>query len=148
MFRTIQVHIAIYKDNQISHLAIKRSESSKIYPAMWQTVTGTVEANEHAFDAAKRELEEETGLLSDIWFKVPFLGGFFDMKRNTTEQVPAFGILLSDFPNVRLSAEHSAFKWVPTAELDNVFFIPDHVNGALQFEKLIKNPEQQRIFAV
>jgi dATP pyrophosphohydrolase len=115
---------------------------------MWQTITGKVEPNEHALDAAKRELAEETGLYSAVWYKVPFLGGFYDMKRNSVESVPAFAVVFDDMVDVRLSEEHSQYKWIGADELESVFFIPDHVNGALQFEKLIKSPEQQRIFAV
>lgn len=148
MFRTIQVHVLIVNDNEIRHLALKRSESCKLYPTMWQTITGKIEENEHAFDAAKRELLEEAGIVSDKWFKIPFLGGFYDMKRNTVESVPAFAVVFDSFINIELSDEHSEYSWIKTVELEDFFPIPDHIQGALQVEKLLSNPEQLRVFSI
>lgn len=148
MFRTIQVHVAVATENEIKHLALKRSEQCKLYPSMWQTITGKVEQNENALDAAKRELAEESGLIIVEWYKVPFLGGFYDVKRNTVESVPTFAVLLDKFIDINLSDEHSEYRWINTIELENYFPIPDHINGALQFEKIINSQELRRIFTL
>lgn len=148
MFRTIQVHVMVANENDIRHLALKRSESCKLYPTMWQTITGKVEENEHALFAAKRELLEESGLVSDKWYKIPFLGGFYDMKRNSVESVPSFAVIYDKVVEVKLSTEHSEYSWIKTTELEDYFPIPDHINGALHLEKLITNPEQLRVFSV
>lgn len=148
MFRTIQVHVIVANDNEIRHLALKRSDSCKLYPTMWQTITGKVEENEHALDAAKRELQEESGLVTEQWYKIPFLGGFYDMKRNTVESVPSFAVVFNNFIEVKISDEHSEYSWIKTTELEDYFPIPDHINGALQVEKLLSNPEQLRVFSI
>ena len=115
---------------------------------MWQTVTGKVEPDESAFDAAKRELEEETGLTDGKWYKVPFLGGFYDMKRNTVESVPTFAFVVDSFPLIVLSDEHTESRWIKRDELESFFPIPDHTNGCIQIEKLLLNSEQKRIFEI
>lgn len=148
MFRTIQVHVAVVKDNEIRHLALKRSELCKTFPTMWQTITGTLELNENAFDAAKRELQEESGLITSNWFKLPFLGGFYDINRNTVESVPTFAVVFDDFRDILLSDEHTAYNWLKNSELEEFFPIPDHINGAIQLEKMIHNPDQLRIFSL
>lgn len=148
MFRTIQVHVAVAKDNEIWHLALRRSENCKLFPTMWQTVTGTLEVDENAFEAAKRELLEESGLVADKWYKLPYLGGFYDLRRDTVESVPTFAVVLEDFIDIVISDEHSEFSWLKNSELENFFPIPDHVNGAIQLEKIIRNPEQLRIFSI
>jgi len=148
MFRTIQVHIT-YKDNdRLYHLALKRSKSCKLYPGMWQIVTGSVEPDEHAYDAAIRELKEETGLESEVWYKLPYLGGFYDMKRNTVESVPAFAVLYQNKPNIIISDEHSEYKWIKNSEIENYMPIPDHINGIMQLEKLMNNQEHLEIFRI
>lgn len=148
MFRTIQVHVAVSKENEIWHLALRRSENCKLYPTMWQTITGTLEVGENAFDAAKRELQEESGLITDTWYKLPYLGGFYDLRRDTVESVPTFAVILEDFRDIIISVEHTEYNWLRNSELEDFFPIPDHVNGALQLEKIIRNPEQLRIFSI
>lgn len=148
MFRTIQVHIVYRVNNEIYHLALKRSSICKLYPGMWQTVTGAVDHNEQAYDAAIRELKEEASLESKFWYKLPFLGGFYDMKRNTVESVPAFAVIYSDKPNIKLSDEHSEYKWLKGSELEEYLPIPDHVKGAFELEKLLKNQEHLDIFRI
>lgn len=148
MFRTIQVHV-IKKDNQdLLHLALKRAEICKLYPGMWQIVTGSVEPDEHAFAAAKRELSEETGIQSDSWYKLPFLGGFYDIKRNSVEGVPAFAVILSGSNSISLSEEHSEYKWLRIEELEEYMPIPDHIAGSIRLEKLISNQEHLEIFRI
>jgi len=115
---------------------------------MWQTITGTLEEDENAFDAAKRELKEESGLIIDTWYKLPYLGGFYDLRRDTVESVPTFAVVLEDFRNIIISEEHTEFSWLKNSELEHFFPIPDHVNGAIQLEKIIRNPEQLRIFSI
>ena len=146
MFRTIKVHVAVAKDNEIRHLALRRSDSCKLFPTMWQTITGTLEENENAFDAAKRELKEEAGLVTDVWYKLPFLGGFYDIKRDRVESVPTFAVVFDDFKNIMLSEEHTEYNWLKNSELEQFFPIPDHINGAIQLEKMLHNPLQLRIF--
>jgi|APTNR8051073442_1049403.scaffolds.fasta_scaffold02856_2 dihydroneopterin triphosphate diphosphatase len=148
MFRTIQVHVAVAKENEIRHLALRRSETCKLFPTMWQTITGTLELNENAFDAARRELKEESGLITDVWYKLPFLGGFYDLKRDTVESVPTFAVVFEDFRDIILSEEHTEYNWLKNSELEQFFPIPDHINGALQLEKMLRNPEQLRIFSL
>jgi len=148
MFTTIQVHVIVANDNEIRHLALKRSENCKLYPTMWQTITGTVEKNEHAYEAAVRELKEEAGLESNNWFKIPFLGGFYDLKRNLVESVPSFAVIYNSFVDIRISDEHSEYSWIKSPELEDYFPIPDHINGALQVEKLMSNPQQLRVFSI
>lgn len=148
MFRTIQVHIAYEDEGCIYHLALKRSKSCKLYSGMWQIVTGSVEPNEHAYDTAVRELKEETGLVSDKWYKLPFLGGFYDMKRNSVESVPAFAVIYQSKPNIIVSEEHSEYKWVKNSDIENYMPIPDHVNGIMQLEKLMNNQEHLEIFRI
>ena len=57
--RMVDCHI-IYRDkNSIKYLLLKRSPD-KVYPNIWQCVTGKIEGDEKAYQTAIREVKEET----------------------------------------------------------------------------------------
>ncbi len=53
----------------------------KLYPGIWQIVTGTIKQNESANKAALRELDEETGLRVKRFWTVPVVDSYFDLKK-------------------------------------------------------------------
>lgn len=58
----IELHICRRTDDGFEFLLLKRADDAKIYPGIWQMITGTIESHEHTKDTLLRELEEETGL--------------------------------------------------------------------------------------
>ena len=83
--------------------------------AGFQNITGGVEGDESYYEAAKRELMEEAGILHDV-VAVDLEFKFHDRwKKDCVEKV--YACLLQDIPEVVLNEEHLHFKWTPIGEV-------------------------------
>jgi len=107
------VEVCIFKieGGHPKYLLLKRSKHEKIYPELWQFVTGSIEGNEKAVDAAYRELEEETGLKPKAFWVVPYVNSFYDPGWDSLNFMPVFAAELHSDAAPRLSAEHDEFGW-------------------------------------
>lgn len=140
----IQAHIAAkpLKTEEYLFLALKRSDNLKIYPGLWQAVTGTIESGETAVATAIRESREEAGLeLLQMW-TVPYVAQFYMPTINELGFSPVFGFLAEYKEDVNLSSEHQAFKWLKFEEYLNILQLPTHKGGAIHFrDYILKNKE-------
>jgi dihydroneopterin triphosphate diphosphatase len=98
------------------YLLIRRTPGDTLYPGLWQFVSGRVEGGENAREAALRELKEETGAAPVRFWVVPAVNSFYDPENDTVNLVVLFAAQLESGSAVRLSAEHSAFEWLPYTE--------------------------------
>ena len=102
----------VYKKTMegIEFLILKRAKT-KIYEHLWQGVAGKIEEGEKAWEAAIRELREETGLAPLKVFIADHVSSFYEEYSDRLNFVPVFGIEV-DLQEVILSKEHCDFKWV------------------------------------
>ena len=110
LVRVIDAYVYSYENNKLSFLLLKRSKT-KIYEYLWQGVAGKIEKNELAWQAALRELKEETGLTAKRMFVVDYVSKFYEKHGDRINLVPVFGIEVKN-KNVSLSEEHCNFKWL------------------------------------
>jgi len=78
----------------------------------WQNVTGSVEKDETFFSAAKRELEEETGIISDNIFDLDV--GFNFIDRHGEDVIEQAYVALLDITPTEIKldpGEHIDYKW-------------------------------------
>lgn len=78
---------------------------------VWSYVAGHVEAGETGWQAALRELREETTLEPDGFWATSFCEQFYRASADAVELVPAFVARVADDALPRLNGEHSAFRW-------------------------------------
>ncbi len=124
---TIQFHISIYDklEQTYLHLVLKRSETNRLYPNVWQAITGTIENNETSLQTALRELKEETGLtVKNVW-NLPFITQYYDVYTDSIGLAPCFGGIVLD-KEVTLSEEHSEYRWCNYEEARNLLPLPTH----------------------
>lgn len=107
----IEVHIFRKTKSQIEYLILKRSETES-YPGLWQPVTGTINKNEKAYETAVREIYEETGLLPEKFWLVPKVSSFYIPTKDVISLYPVFCAEILTEAEVKLSPEHSEYKWV------------------------------------
>ncbi|MGE5432004.1 MAG: NUDIX hydrolase [Syntrophomonadaceae bacterium] len=107
----VEAHIFREVDNKLEFLLLKRSEM-EIFPGLWQMVTGSIDQGERAFETAFREIKEETGIVPEKLWIVPYINSFYSWKRNHICMVPVFVALASQDASVKISHEHSEYQWV------------------------------------
>lgn len=107
----IEAHVIRIIKGEVYYLMLKRSTKEK-YPGLWQMVSGAISKNEKAFRAALREIKEETGLSPQRFFAVPKINSFYLPERDHICFVPVFTAIVDSNSSVRLSEEHTEYKWV------------------------------------
>lgn len=109
-------------------LLLKRSEN-KIYANQWRMVGGKVKEGEKYYEAALREIKEETGLEPLKFWTVPSVNRFYEASTDSIYSIPGFAAEIDYSAQLKLDDEHSGYKWV-------------HINEVTSY---IKWPEQRRI---
>ena len=136
--RPVSVLVVIHHQHR-QFLMLQRVDN----PEFWQSVTGSLEADEVPIDAAVRELCEETGLrlakeqvhdwqlyydydiYPEYWHRYP------PGTRRNTEHVFSVNVAL-DSPIVIAPAEHSAYRWVDANSALAMAYSPSNRNAIKQ----------------
>ena len=134
--RVIDCHIAYCDNNDWLFLLLKRV-SGKIYPGIWQGVTGKIDDNELPYQAALRELKEETGLIPKKIWTIDKVNTFYDAKKNIMNLIPVFGVKV-DTQKVILSNEHIEYKWCNINEAIKLLIWTQQKKGIKIFHEMLK----------
>lgn len=78
----------------------------------WQTVRGRIEGTETAWQAALRELREESGLIPVEFYKLSTLESFYLAHEDAIWHVPCFCARINRDQSVQLNGEHDAHRWI------------------------------------
>lgn len=101
-------------------LMLKRSQSSKYFPGMWELPGGKPVPGENLVDAAELEVLEETGL------NVTPMG----VVGAVEESMPGFRVIVLVLEGrttksaVSLSEEHDSYCWMPPAQVHSLRLRP------------------------
>lgn len=104
-------------------LVLRRAAGGRC-PGSWETVHGHIEDGERPWVAAKRELEEETGLSPDRLYNLSRVETFYQHRLDEVALVPAFIAFVPADAAVRLGPEHDRHEWVAPAEAGARFAWP------------------------
>lgn len=108
------IHILAQKDGK--YLLLRKSSQDKDEPNHWDLPGGGIEFGEQPFEAAVREAKEEAGVKVKI-IKILVVWAM-PYKKKWSIEFLVKGKYLSG--KVRLSPEHSDYKWVSRQELTAV----------------------------
>lgn len=128
MSRLVDVYVYRLEQNEVKILLLKRAQDV-VYAGQWRMIGGKVNDDEKAYEAARRELHEETGLTANKFWTIPSVNQFYDHKANRIYQIPAFAVEVDENAAIELNHEHVDFKWLSGEE------IPSHISW----------PEQRRL---
>ena len=107
---SISAYICQKDDSGGRFLLIRRT--SRYLHGTWRQVSGLVEPGEKAWEAALREIREETGLVPDAFYSADFTERFYEVEQNTISLVPVVVGFVDADASVRLSHKHSNYMWV------------------------------------
>lgn len=99
----------------------------------WQTVMGRLEAGETAWQAALRELKEETGLVPAEFYRLSVIESFYVHQDDTIWHCPCFAALVAPGAAVSLNAEHDAHRWLPQDQVLKQTMWPGQRQAIVEF---------------
>ena len=120
---SILAYVCQKRDTNGSYLVLKRS--SRFLMDTWQPISGRVEKGEKAWEAALREIKEETEIVPDRLYSVDQIESFYIAEQNHINLVPVFVGFIEKPQPVKLSPrEHSEYRWITAAEaVDYLSFV-------------------------
>jgi len=131
-------------------LLIRRAPG-RIFPGLWQCVTGGIDPGERVPMAALRELREETGFGSDrieAFFDLDQVAPFYDEGSDEVVVSAIFAVRVRPDAEPVLSHEHDGFRWVAVPKAARLAIWPSYAESIRRIEEHLLDPELAAWFEV
>ncbi len=136
VIRVIDCHVARESPEGYEYLLLRRAPN-RADANRWRIVTGKIEAGETAWQAALRELREETALQPLRFFAVPYINQFYEWQHDRINAIPVFLAVVDPNAPVELDDEHVEYRWLPASEAATHLPWPAMRDGLLAAEALL-----------
>lgn len=113
-----------FNNNRLELLLLKRAEGEQ-YDGQWRMIGGKVEEGEAYWEAALRELDEETGLKPEKFWTLPSLNNFYEWNTDQILLIPAFAAEINSADSIILNREHSKADWFEIEEATKRIYWPE-----------------------
>jgi dATP pyrophosphohydrolase len=124
------------RDNTFELLLAHRTEGSYM-GGTWQLIGGRLEAGEKAWQAALREMREETGLVPIEFYRLDALSHFYRSDDDSLNLAPMFCAIVDPGAVVTLNPEHSDFAWVNMEEAHSRLMWPGDIRALEEVKAVI-----------
>ena len=104
---------------------IFRRAKGKVYHKQWRMVGGKVKPGETYWQAALRELKEETAITPERLWTIPSINQFYEHSSDTIHSIPAFAAEVGAQEAPQLDDEHSDFKWIKAENVEKYILWPE-----------------------
>lgn len=125
-------------------LVLQRSDDEDIYPGLWQIVSGGIEDGEKAYEAALREVKEETGFIPIALYNTPLTNTFYFHTNDSVNVSPVFAAEVAPREAIRLSNEHKEYRWLGREKAISLLVWPGQKNAVRITDEFIvsRNPSE------
>jgi 8-oxo-dGTP pyrophosphatase MutT (NUDIX family) len=132
-------------------LLLIRRASDRIFPGLWQCVSGGVGEDESIPLAALRETEEETGLgegALEAFYDLDQVEHYYWPERDDLVSSSIYALRVRPDAVPRLSREHDALRWAEPEEALRLSVWPAYDESIRRIRNHLLDPERARWFEV
>ncbi len=140
------VEVVLFRRNpETEFLVLRRSDDEDIYPGLWQIVSGRIETGEKAYEAALREMKEETGFTPISLYNTPLTNTFYFYINDSVNVSPVFAAEINSGDAIRLSKEHKDYRWLGEEEAVSLLVWPGQKSAVKMVHDyiILDNPSQE-----
>lgn len=143
-FEIVEV-VLFRRTTEPEFLVLQRSDDEEIYPGLWQIVSGGIESGEKAYEAALREVREETGFRPLSLYNTPLTNTFYFFTNDSVNVSPVFAAEIDPRQKVKLSDEHKDFRWLTREAAVSLLVWPGQKNAIRIIDDYIvgRNPSDE-----
>jgi 8-oxo-dGTP pyrophosphatase MutT (NUDIX family) len=134
--------------DRLEILLIRRA-AHRIFPGLWQCVTGGIEPGERVPASAMREVREETGLGAaeiEAWYDLDQVAPFYDEGSDAVVVSAIFAARVRADAVPRASWEHDGLRWVPANDAPALAVWPSYAESVRRVREQLLDPELARWF--
>jgi 8-oxo-dGTP pyrophosphatase MutT (NUDIX family) len=131
-------------DGDRLEILLVRRAPHRIFPGLWQCVTGGIEPGERVPEAAMREVAEETGLGPgeiEAWFDLDQVAPFYDEGSDAVVVSAIFAARVRPDAEPRPSWEHDGLGWVAAADAPRLAIWPSYAESIRRVREQLLDPE-------
>jgi 8-oxo-dGTP pyrophosphatase MutT (NUDIX family) len=129
-------------EDGVEILLIRRA-AHRIFPGLWQCVTGGIEPGETVPAAALREVREETGLGPDdieAFYDLDQVAPFYDEGSDAVVVSAVFAVRVGADATPATSWEHDGMRWVHASEAPALAIWPSYAESVRRVRDLLVDP--------
>lgn len=134
--RLIEVYVFRRLRRRTRFLILRRRPGGPL-GSVWQPVTGALRRGEAAVRGALREVREETGLAPRRLWRLEGVTVYFEPRRDALQFVVLFAAEVLPGASVRLSREHTRYRFVPAREAARRFLWDSQRRGLAAVQALV-----------
>jgi 8-oxo-dGTP pyrophosphatase MutT (NUDIX family) len=130
------------------YLLIRRAPD-RIYPGLWQCVTGSIDEGEEIPAAALREVAEETGFgreAIEAFYDLEQVEAFYSEANDDLVTSIVFALRVRASAEPRLSHEHDGLRWAGRDEALRLSVWPAYHESLGRIERDLGDPSTARWF--
>lgn len=140
--RCTGVAVVLLKITPSGHHVLLLKRAGSVLRDAWCYIGGGIEAGEQAWEAALREIREETGITQVALYTSNTFDQIYSAKENYIYIAPVFVGYVDETQDVILNHEHSDYEWLPMNEAVERVALPgnDAVLASVEKHFIKKTP--------